>query len=100
MNGDLLVKALVDWEPDWYQDAACRQSGIPRAVWHGEDRDPARVFDAKCVCWHCPVLAECQRAADAHRTVDLAGIWGGESDEDRRGRRGRPRKQPDEANVA
>lgn len=88
-----LLRAISDAKPPaWHEDALCARSHIPLAVWRGEDRDELSVYDAKCVCWRCPVIDECRKEADKSTADNLAGIWAGESDTDRRGKKGRPRK--------
>ena len=75
------ITAMLDTRPPWHQDAACR--GMPTSWWYpqrGESTD-----NAKQVCKHCPVQADClDHALD---TRERFGIWGGEAERQRRATR-------------
>lgn len=73
---------------DWQNDAACAGHPEPdlfHPVPGGMTRDKAQqIRDAKDVCGWCPVKAECLAVA-VHNGFE--GIWGGTTDEQRRGMR-------------
>ncbi len=69
---------LLTARPAWHADAACREH--PDLSWHpelGESAGPA-----KAVCSGCLVRDDCRAYALAG--PELAGIWGGLSDRERR----------------
>ncbi len=70
---------------DWQRHAACR--GMDSAVFfHPEgERGPARrkrVEHAAAICAGCPVAGECREWA--RRVGETYGVWGGESEIQRR----------------
>jgi WhiB family redox-sensing transcriptional regulator len=80
-QGDVsqLLELLDAGRPAWHRDAACREH--PEVTWFpglGQDVRPA-----KRVCADCLVLSECRSWAIDEGT-DLAGIFGGLSDRERR----------------
>jgi WhiB family transcriptional regulator, redox-sensing transcriptional regulator len=82
---------------DWQRHAACRDMDLEIFFHPDGERDPSRgrrVARAKAICAGCPVVAECR--AWAHRVEEPYGIWGGESEDERRAalRRGRPDRRP------
>lgn len=50
------------------------------------DETPDSVAEAKALCVECPVIRECREHAS--RNVELHGVWGGESGQERRARLG------------
>lgn len=64
----------------WTDDALCRQTGIDDALWF--PGKGASVRDAKSVCRHCQVRAECLEYALEHN--ERYGIWGMLSERERR----------------
>ena len=79
-----LPPAIVDhW--DWQRLSACRDMDLAMFFHPDGERDPARsrrATAAKLVCATCPVIAECRNWA---RSVgEPYGIWGGESEDERR----------------
>ena len=63
---------------DWVDDAACARDYFPD-MWFPNPH--ARGLDAKIVCLGCPVRGECLAYALAHK--ELAGIWGGRTENER-----------------
>ncbi len=76
-RGSVVVKP----RPAWMSSAACSRGGtdafFPR---RGEPTGPGRA-----VCSTCVVQAECLAYAMAHE--DLAGVWGGTTERERRAMR-------------
>lgn len=73
--------ALPETPLDWMDAAACK------------DADPELFFgpgtaEAKRICDRCPVRDQCRD----YSRGDTYGVWGGESEQDRRARR--PGRQP------
>lgn len=70
-------RVVLTWEtmlgprPDWYRLAACRATGA--RTWFGGTRAAAGA--ARATCARCPAIAECLEYALEH--VELVGIWGG-----------------------
>ncbi|NMO93191.1 WhiB family transcriptional regulator [Actinomycetospora sp. TBRC 11914] len=79
----LPVPVVAHW--DWQRHAACRDMDL-ETFFHPEgERDPARsrrVARARAICAGCPVQAACR--GWAHRVEEPYGIWGGESEDERR----------------
>lgn len=78
------------WEAPAWEEGGWRQ----RAACHGKDPEMffpiglagpalAQVAQAKAICARCPVRAACLRFAV--RTRQAYGIWGGLTEEERRG---------------
>ena len=64
--------------PNWQTSAACR--GLdPDLFYPGRGGDTAA---AKAICAVCPVVAECLQYAI--QAGERLGIWGGQSERDRR----------------
>lgn len=77
-----LLDELAAGPPAWMRDALCREPH-PGVTWfpeRGEDAGPA-----KAVCRRCLVMGECWTFAGLD--PDLRGIWGGQSERQRRQRR-------------
>jgi WhiB family transcriptional regulator, redox-sensing transcriptional regulator len=79
-----LPAAIVEhW--DWQRHAACRDTDIA-VFFHPEgERDPSRarrVERAREVCARCPVVEPCR--AWARQVEEPYGVWGGESEDERR----------------
>lgn len=76
------------WEPkpEWHSDAKCRD--LPPSFFFPEDGGDTSAESAKDVCWgrdgkgECPVRQECLEYALSHN--EIFGIWGGESERQRR----------------
>ncbi|MDD7942562.1 WhiB family transcriptional regulator [Actinomycetospora lutea] len=89
-----LPAAVVEYW-DWQRHAACR--GMDLAVFFHPDgeREPSRgrrVDGAKQVCASCPVMTACR---DWARSVqEPYGVWGGESEDERRTLLARRRREP------
>ncbi len=85
-HGGGLADAGYGYEPErtgWYLRAACAEAD-PRIffpVGSGEDALGATA-EAKSICAHCPVCAECR--SFALTTNQQYGIWGGLDEEERR----------------
>lgn len=79
-----LPAALVaHW--DWQRHAACRDMNQEMFFHPDGERDPSRsrrVASARAVCTTCPVLEQCR--SWAHAVQEPYGIWGGESEDERR----------------
>jgi WhiB family transcriptional regulator, redox-sensing transcriptional regulator len=66
---------------DWKQRAAC--AGFQSTFFFpGVDSSPATVAQALAVCEQCPVRVDCLEYA--FETNQVAGIWGGTTEEERR----------------
>ncbi|MDZ7733976.1 MAG: WhiB family transcriptional regulator [Acidimicrobiia bacterium] len=65
--------------PAWHAHAACRGHGT--ALFFATNR--ADADEARRICQTCPVLEECREAGAGERF----GVWGGETDRERRERR-------------
>lgn len=78
----------------WRTQAACLDRPDLLPVWTGEDQEPSTVFEAKCVCWSCPAIEQCEAdmLTDEFDRAYAAGVIAGTSEQDRHGRKGRPRK--------
>lgn len=50
------------------------------------DETPDSIAEAKAICAKCPVVQECSE--HAYRNIELHGVWGGESVQERRARLG------------
>lgn len=74
---DELLEALE--RPAWHSRAACRGQGS--ATWFPTLGSTPK--EARRVCATCPVLDEC-RAWALDQPADLAGVWGGLTERDRR----------------
>jgi hypothetical protein len=60
--------------PDWTEQAACAQTGVPDA-WFPEVGEPLASTAVVRICQTCPVRDTClQVALDNHETH---GVWGG-----------------------
>ena len=79
-----LPAALVaHW--DWQRHAACRDMDLELFFHPDGERDPSRaqrVARAKTICADCPVAAACR--SWARQVEEPYGIWGGESEDERR----------------
>jgi len=67
---------------DWRLEAACRDAD-PELFFPGGDTKPAQVKTAKLICRGCRVNATCLSWALA--SGQEAGIWGGLTEDERRG---------------
>jgi WhiB family transcriptional regulator, redox-sensing transcriptional regulator len=73
-----------DSRPDWRTGAACRDADPELFFPDGDIRSAwARVKTAKLICRACPVSATCLSWALA--SGHEAGIWGGLTEDERRG---------------
>jgi WhiB family redox-sensing transcriptional regulator len=79
--GDLEPVTLADLlhRPVWHAEAACRGRGTD-GWFPVQGRRPD---DARAVCGACPVLEECHRWA-LDQGPELAGVWAGLTEADRR----------------
>jgi WhiB family transcriptional regulator, redox-sensing transcriptional regulator len=70
--------------PDWHRDAACRDAGelFYAPDFEVKEERIEREYLAKRLCRACPVQAECLESALARK--EPHGIWGGQSEDDRR----------------
>ena len=74
--------------PDWRADAACRDADPELFFPDGDIRSArAQLKTAKLICRGCPVRATCLNWALA--SGQEAGIWGGLTEDERRGLRRR-----------
>jgi WhiB family transcriptional regulator, redox-sensing transcriptional regulator len=73
-------------ELQWQHNAACRGDDsslfYPPPRFEGKDARLRREHRAKAICARCEVRAEC--LADALRTAEPHGIWGGLNELERR----------------
>ena len=85
------ARSARDLRPDWRDAAACRDAD-PELFFPDGDLGSARaqLKTAKLICRGCPVSATCLSWALA--SGQEAGIWGGLTEDERRGllRRGLP----------
>jgi hypothetical protein len=73
--------------PAWQRDAACRGQGTDRFIL---PKGSGEVREAKRICSHCPVSAEC--LSFALRDPGIKGIWAGTSARERDRMRAAARK--------
>jgi WhiB family redox-sensing transcriptional regulator len=69
----------------WQQEAACRDLPVN---WFFPEQGPNASHDlrrAVAVCATCPVIEECLKYALTFEARSLPGIWGGTSENQRRG---------------
>lgn len=78
----------------WRAHASCLTRPDLLPVWIGEDQEPSLVFEAKTICWRCPAIEDCETdmLADEFEHACAAGVIAGTSEQDRHGRKGRPRR--------
>jgi WhiB family redox-sensing transcriptional regulator len=67
---------------DWRDAAYCRDDPTPD-LWHMTDR--YGIAAARAMCAKCPVASAC--LAEALADPSLTGVWGGTTDEERKGLR-------------
>ncbi len=86
--------AIVMLLPPWYARAAC--GGNPAPFFGPEDEDELarlrRENEAKAICAGCPVRDQCEMSATSR--PEKWGVWGGDTEDERRNRRRRDRRQP------
>ena len=72
------------WKPsdniDWHSDAVCGKRLNRSKIQYFFSRDPKEKYEAKNMCFSCPVRSECLQWALEHRRID--GIWGGRDEVD------------------
>lgn len=72
------------WKPadniDWHEDAVCSKRFNRDKIQYFFSRDPKEKYEAKNMCFSCPVRSECLQWALEHRRID--GIWGGRDEVD------------------
>lgn len=86
--------AAIVADRDWQRRAACRGVGSDVFFHPDGERHPSRgrrVERAVQVCATCPVVTECRDWA--HRAREPYGVWGGESEDERRFLLARERQQ-------
>src|SRR4051812_12233336 len=92
-NTSRALRAQPSSPVDWQRQAACRDVPVELFFPPDEERGPARrrrIEAARAVCARCPVRTPCR---DFARSADERyGIWGGESEEDRRSLRAARRR--------
>lgn len=65
---------------DWVAHARCHDA--PTSLFFPERGDHASAAQAKAICRGCPVIEQClDYALDG--ALDVAGVWGGTTNEDR-----------------
>lgn len=64
----------------WHEDAICGQASNRDKVEYFFSRDPKEKYEAKNMCFSCPVRNKCLQWALEHRRID--GIWGGRDEID------------------
>jgi WhiB family redox-sensing transcriptional regulator len=93
-NVKLLPAALVSqWE--WQLNAACRELDSALFFHPDNERGAARanrVAEAQQICRSCPVLEQCRK--HALTAQEPYGIWGGQTEDDRRALVAGRRRQP------
>jgi WhiB family transcriptional regulator, redox-sensing transcriptional regulator len=77
--------------PPWRVQAACLDAD-PELFFPVGTTGPAidQIEDAKTICQQCPVIQQCLDWALEHNEF---GVWGGRSEEDRRGIKRRRQRQ-------
>jgi WhiB family redox-sensing transcriptional regulator len=72
------------WKPSndikWHIDAICGMPINRSKIEYFFSRDPKEKYEAKNMCFSCPVRADCLKYALEHRRID--GIWGGRDEVD------------------
>jgi WhiB family redox-sensing transcriptional regulator len=67
------------WEPinnmDWQKDAACSLPANKDKIEYFFSKEPSEKYEAKNLCFSCPVRDKCLQWALEHRQIH--GIWGG-----------------------
>lgn len=88
------VADILNWAntiPAWMENAHC--TGSDADLWFSSN--PYEIEQAKKVCRHCPVRAQCLKfALDSD---ERNGVWGGESSYQRAVRRNRAKRGNDAA---
>jgi len=69
--------------PTWHADASCKEH--PEADYFPDRKDRTGTEEALAVCGSCLVRSEC--LAEAMADPDLVGVWGGTTEDQRRGLR-------------
>lgn len=70
-------------EPEWMQDAACRDPQIDTSIFFPERGENS--LAAKQVCAGCPVQAQCLSYAIEHETTGHRfGVWGNTNPRERK----------------
>jgi WhiB family redox-sensing transcriptional regulator len=84
MSTSTAAAELAGDRPDWRADAACRDVDPELFFPDGDIRSArAQLKTAKLICRRCPVSATCLNWALA--SGQEAGIWGGLTEDERRG---------------
>lgn len=67
------------WEPaadmDWQRDAECGKTEHRDKIEYFFSKEPTEKYEAKNLCFSCPVRQQCLQWALEHRQIN--GIWGG-----------------------
>lgn len=62
----------------WHEEAVCGQPSNRDKIEYFFSRDPKEKYEAKNMCFSCPVRDKCLQWALEHRRID--GIWGGKDE--------------------
>jgi WhiB family redox-sensing transcriptional regulator len=70
------------WKPaenmDWQKDAECSKPSNKEKIEYFFSKKPSEKYEAKNLCFECPVRKECMQWALEHRMI--YGIWGGKDE--------------------
>jgi WhiB family transcriptional regulator, redox-sensing transcriptional regulator len=75
---------MHNWKPaksmEWQKGAECAKPSNREKLEYFFSKDPSEKYEAKNMCFVCPVRKECMQWALEHRMV--YGIWGGKDEID------------------
>jgi WhiB family redox-sensing transcriptional regulator len=72
------------WKPansmEWQRKGECAKPANKEKIEYFFSKEPAEKYEAKNMCFTCPVRSECLQWALEHRQIN--GIWGGKDEVD------------------
>lgn len=70
------------WKPannmDWQENAKCADPNNRQKIEYFFSKEPSEKYEAKNMCFECPVRQQCLQWALEHRQIH--GIWGGKDE--------------------